>query len=154
MEITSDTLDDRPRLARRKDPQRSAIGNGQLLPGIDQRSTWVRRCRELIADHIADCGGEANTSVAERSLLRRASVLTIELERLELRFALAGEASADDLDLYQRAAGNLRRLLEAVGLQRRPKIVQSLDDYVAGLAAEEEAQQAAEASESEAADAG
>jgi hypothetical protein len=33
-------------------------------------------------------------------------------------FALAGEASAEDLDLYQRTAGNLRRLLEAVGLRK------------------------------------
>jgi hypothetical protein len=44
--------------------------------------------------------------------------MTIELERLEVKFATAGEASADDLDLYQRTAGNLRRLLESVGLSR------------------------------------
>jgi len=50
---------------------------------------------------------------AERSIIRRASVLTVELERLEVKFASAGEAA--DLDLYQRTAGNLRRLLEAVG---------------------------------------
>jgi hypothetical protein len=41
------------------------------------------------------------------------------LERLEAKFAEAGEASPDDLDLYQRTAGGLRRLLECVGLQRR-----------------------------------
>jgi hypothetical protein len=32
-------------------------------------------------------------------------------------------ASAEDLDLYQRTAKSLRRLLEAVGLQRRPRDV-------------------------------
>jgi len=85
----------RPQAGRRKDPQRSAIGNGKLLPGMDQRGTWIRRAKELIADHLADCGGEDNTSTAERSLIRRASVLTVELERLELKFAQAGEASAD-----------------------------------------------------------
>jgi hypothetical protein len=42
---------------------------------------------------------------------------------LEVKFALAGQANADDLDLYQRTAGNLRRLLEAVGLQRRARDV-------------------------------
>jgi hypothetical protein len=50
-------------------------------------------------------------------------VLTVELERMERQFALDEQASADDLDLYQRTAGNLRRLLEAVGLQRRARDV-------------------------------
>jgi hypothetical protein len=109
--------------ARPKDPQRSAIANGKLLPGIDQRSTWVRRCRELIEDQITDLGGEDNTSTAERSLIRRAATMTVELERLELKFATAGQASPDDLDLYVRASGNLRRLLEAIGLKRRSKDV-------------------------------
>jgi hypothetical protein len=53
-------------------------------------------------------------------------VITTELEQLERRFALAGQAAAQDLDLYQRTAGNLRRLLEAVGLQRRARPVQGL----------------------------
>jgi hypothetical protein len=81
---------------------------------------------------VADLGGHDNTSAAERSIVRRASVITVELERLEAKFALAGQASADDLDLYQRAAGNLRRLLEAVGLQRRPRdMTPTLDQYLA-----------------------
>jgi hypothetical protein len=124
MEAMPNSSANRQRIVRHKDPQRSRVANGSaLLPGVDGRSTWVRRCKELIADHLADLGGEDNTSAAERSIIRRAAVLTTELERLEVRFALAGEASADDLDLYQRTAGNLRRLLEAVGLQRRPRDV-------------------------------
>jgi hypothetical protein len=139
---------DRPRVAGSKDPQRSAIGNGKLLPGIDQRNSWVRRAKELIADHISDCGGADNTSAAERSLIRRGAVLTVELERLELKFAQAGEASVDDLDLYQRTAGNLRRLLEAVGLQRRAKnVTPTLAEYLA----EAEARERAAASAAEAA---
>jgi hypothetical protein len=73
-------------------------------------------------------------SAAERSLIRRASVLTIELEHLEKKFALADEAGAgadpNDLDLYQRAAGNLRRLLEGIGLKRRPREVTTLAEYL------------------------
>jgi hypothetical protein len=103
--------------------RRSAIANGKLLPGVDQRSTWVRRCRELIDDHVNDLGGEDNTSAAERSLIRRAAVLTTELERLEAKFALAGEASPNDLHLYQRMTNTLRRVFEVVGLQRRPRDV-------------------------------
>ena len=93
------------------------------MPGVDQRSPWVRRCKDIIAAHISDLGGVDNASAAERSLVRRAAVLTTELERLEVRFAQAGEASAEDLDIYARVAGNLRRLLEAIGLQRRAKTV-------------------------------
>src|SRR6516225_8698702 len=115
--------------------QRSRITNGSaLLPGVDGRSAWVRRAKDLIREHLADLGGFDNVSAAERSIIRRASVLTIELERLEVRFATAGEASATDLDLYQRTAGNLRRLLEAVGLQRRARdVTPSLAEYLASL---------------------
>jgi hypothetical protein len=115
--------DSRP-VERRKKHGRSRISNGNaLLPNVDGRSGWIRRARDVIADHLSDLGGLDNTSAAERSIVRRAAVLTVELERLEARFAAAGEASADALDLYQRTAGNLRRLLETVGLQRRAKDV-------------------------------
>jgi hypothetical protein len=122
METIENSPQDRPAIARHKDPQRSRITNGSaLLPGIDGRSAWVRRCRDLIAAHVSDLGGEGNTSAAERSIIRRACVLTIELERMEKAFALAGEASGEDLEIYARVAGNVRRLLEAVGLQRRAR---------------------------------
>jgi hypothetical protein len=89
--------------------QRSRITNGSaLLPGADGRSAWVRRCKDIIAEHLADMSGVDNTSAAE-------------LEMLEARFAAAGQADATSLDLYIRASGNLRRLLEAVGLHRRAK---------------------------------
>jgi len=105
--------------------------------GVDGRSTWVRRAKELLGEHIADLGGADNFSAAERSLVRRAAVLTVELERLEVKFALAGEASADEIDLYARVAANLRRLLESVGLQRRSKtVVPSLQEYLRNGAAE------------------
>jgi hypothetical protein len=112
----------------------------------------VRRCKDIIAAHLSDLGGADNASEAERSIIRRASVLTVELERLEVKFALAGEAGTADLDLYQRTAGNLRRLLEAVGLQRRAKDVEptladllgaDIDEQQAERAAEREAQRAA-----------
>jgi hypothetical protein len=110
-----------------KPEARSAVSNGsRLLPGVDGRSTWVRRCRDLIELHTSDLGGVENISEAERSIIRRASVLTTELERLEQRFALAGEADDRDLDLYQRTAGNLRRLLESIGLERRQRPVKGL----------------------------
>ena len=105
-----------------KDANKSKITNGtQFLPGIDGRSAWIRRAKDLIEEHTTDLGGPDNTSAAERSITRRVAVLSVELENLEARFATAGAATADDLDLYQRTANSLRRMLEAVGLQRRAK---------------------------------
>jgi hypothetical protein len=94
----------------------------ELLParlgGVDGRSTWVRRFHDLIGLHVSDLGGDDAVSTAERSIVRRAVTLTVELERYELKFAKAGEATITDLDAYQRATNTLRRLLETVGLQR------------------------------------
>jgi len=100
---------------------RSRVTNGSaLLPGVDGRSTWARRCRDIIAAHLSDV---PDASAAERAIIRRASVLIVELERMERAFALAGEADPEALDLYGRVAGNMRRLLEAVGLERRSRDV-------------------------------
>jgi hypothetical protein len=50
---------------------------------------------------------------------------------ISAEFALAGEAQPDQLELYQRTANSLRRLLEAVGLERRAKtIVPTLSEYL------------------------
>jgi hypothetical protein len=103
---------------------RSRISNrATALPGVDGRSTWVRRLRDLIDLYQADLGGEDAVSEAERSIIRRIATLTVELERMEAGFAVAGEALPDQLDLYQRTANSLRRLLEAIGLQRRARDV-------------------------------
>jgi hypothetical protein len=110
----------------------SRVTNGKILiPGVDQRSPWIRRCKDIIREHIADKGGIENCSAAEKSIIRRAAVLTTELEMLEQKFALAGEAEPTDLDLYQRTANSLRRLLECVGIERRAKnITPNLSEYL------------------------
>lgn len=107
-----------------KSKGRSRISNGSaVLPGVDGRGTWARRLRDLIGLHLSDLGGDDAVSEAEGSIIRRAAALTVELERMEVVFAVAGEASREQIDLYQRTANSLRRLLEAVGLQRRPRDV-------------------------------
>jgi hypothetical protein len=51
------------------DPQRSSVRNGsKLLAGIDGRSVWVRRCKDIIEARISDVGGEDNCGAAERSI--------------------------------------------------------------------------------------
>ena len=120
------------RLRAGKNRQRSAITNGsKLLAGVDGRGPWIRRCRDIIRAHLSDVGGEDNASAAERSLIRRASVITTELEFLEARFANAGSADPESLDLYFRGSNNLRRLLESLGLRRRPRdVTPSVAEYL------------------------
>jgi hypothetical protein len=67
-------------IAKHKDNARSRVANGRaVLPGVDGRSTWVRRLRDVMALHLSDLGGDDNVSEAERSIIRRAATLTVEL---------------------------------------------------------------------------
>ena len=122
----------KPSEATRKQYARSRITNGrELLPGIDQRSTWARRMRDLIELHVDDLGGLDNTSEAQRSLLRRISVLEVEAEYLETAFAQRN-ASGKKYDLYLRIVGLLKRLYELIGLERVARdVTPDLKDYLA-----------------------
>ena len=101
-----------------------------------RRGAWARRLRDLISDHISDLGGEDALSTAERVLVRRAAMLCLQAELMESRFANNehGEASAKQIETYQRVTNTLRRTLEALGLHRRPKDVNppSLKQYLRG----------------------
>jgi hypothetical protein len=122
-----------PVLARKKG--RSAMTNGTILPGVDGRSTWARRLRDLVTLHVADLGGDENVSEAERAIIRRAATLICELERMEAGFAVADGADDAALEVYQRAANSMRRLLEAVGLQRRARdVTPTLGQYLTARA--------------------
>ena len=134
---------------------RSRVTNGsRFLSGVDGRSQWARRARDIMRLHVSDLGGDTAISEAERSLVRRASVLSTELERLEVKFATAGQASAEDLDLYSRASGTLRRLLEAVGVGRRViDAVPSLSQYLSAKSASRAERQGRQQADDEIADA-
>jgi hypothetical protein len=122
--------------ARRK-MGRSRITNGALLFG-DGRGPWQRRARDLWSAHLSDLGGPDAVSEAERSIARRAAVLTVECERMELAFA-ADDATPEALDLYQRTANSLRRMLESLGLQRRTRdVTPHLTSYLEGAYGEAE----------------
>jgi hypothetical protein len=111
---------------------RSSISNGStLLADVDHRSAWMRRLRDLIADHISDLGGEDRMSTAEMALVRRASMLCLQCELMEARWnENDGEASAKQIDTYQRCVGALRRTLESLGMKRRPRdITPTLEEY-------------------------
>ncbi len=116
------------RTASARSPQRSRITNGTgLLPTVDARSAWARLFRDLcdtLADHL---GGQDRMSEPERMTVRRAAALEAELVHLEAGFAEArAEGRAPDaanLDLYSRITNTQRRVLESLGMNRRPRDV-------------------------------
>ncbi|MCJ2054151.1 hypothetical protein [Methylobacterium sp. J-070] len=116
---------------------RSTVTNGNRLGvGLDGRTVWGRRMKDLIELHVADLGGHDVISEAERSLIRRAATIATELERMETQFAAAGEADPQTLDLYARSAGTLKRILEGLGMRRRPRdVTPDLTTYIEGRAA-------------------
>jgi hypothetical protein len=86
----------------------------------------MRRLRDLIQSHEGDLGGADLLSEGQKNLIRRASMLELQLEMLDRKFAVDdGAATARDLDVYGRALGNLRRCIETLGLHRgrRPRDV-------------------------------
>src|SRR5262245_10005066 len=101
----------------------SKLTNGSsLVADTDGRTAWMRRYRDLVSSHEHDLGGTGFISESERRLIRRAALITIQCEMLDKKFASSeGEATREDLDLYQRLSNSLRRLLQSLGLQRRPR---------------------------------
>lgn len=115
---------------------RTRLTNGAVVvAGVDGRTAWARRYKDVVALHAGDLGGPDAMSEAEKALVKRAATLVVELERLESRFASAEKPPTErELDLYSRLAGGLRRLLETVGLRRRPRdVTPSIGVYLRDL---------------------
>jgi hypothetical protein len=117
----------RKRLAPSMACVRSAVSNGSSILDVDGRSAWMRRLRDLIDDHTAQMANDV--SEAEKRLIRRSAMLTLQLEMQEQRWAAnaEGEATPKQLESYQRATNTLRRVLECLGLRRRTRTVGSQD---------------------------
>jgi len=112
---------------------RSALTNGSsILANTDHRSAWMRRLRDLVVAHESDLGGEELISEGERRLIRRAAMMTLQLEMMEQRWAQnGGEGSTQQVETYQKVTGALRRVLESLGLKRRPRdVTPRLDEYL------------------------
>jgi hypothetical protein len=76
----------------------------------------------------SDIGGAETASEAQISLCRRAATIEVQLEAMEGQLSLGNDAAVD-LDLYNRLAGNLRRILESLGLRRVARTI-SLRQYL------------------------
>jgi hypothetical protein len=133
MENTEFLSQHRGRVAPRPQTLKSKVTNGRRVFAIggDGRGPWTRRWRDLVELHIADLGGADLMSEAQLSLCRRVSAIEVQLEQMEASMS-EGDLKVD-LDLYNRLAGNLRRILERIGLERRPRdVTPDLRSYLAG----------------------
>jgi hypothetical protein len=84
-------------------------------------SAWSRRFYDLCNHHIYDISrgeGRDALTAAQVSLIKRASSIECELERLDARLSVGEEV---DLGEYGRAASHLRRLFETLGIERKPR---------------------------------
>src|SRR5262245_8344155 len=102
---------------------RSRITNGkELLPGVDGRSKWARRFRDLVELYTEDLGGSDELSEGKKGLIRRVATLAVQLERMESNFAEAdGDVIGDQLELYSRLSKSERLLRKELGLERKHK---------------------------------
>ncbi len=107
---------------------RSAVTNGSRLfvEGLDGRSALARRYRDLVAEFTSDIGGDP--SEAQKQLIRRAASLSTWCEAQEVHLA-----NGEDVDIgpLTTAANSLRRILQDIGFERRPRdITPDLHTYI------------------------
>ena len=86
------------------------------LDNLDGRTLAVRRIKELETQIMTDMGDDLTE--AQRSLLRRAVVLSALLDDQEARWV---DGTPFELNEYLSATNVLRRLLSTLGLERKPK---------------------------------
>lgn len=107
---------------------RSRIGNGKdLLPGVNARSTIMRRYREIYAQLVRDMGDDP--SEAKSIIAKRSTTLAIWCEDAEAKMANGGNI---DIGEFTTATNALRRLLADIGLERKARdITPTLSQYLA-----------------------
>jgi len=133
MDTATTPIPSRPN-ARSKYPRRhsKAVKNGgklklQTLATLDGRTLASRRAHALIEAIENDLGGGGRLSEGARQLVQRAAVLGTFIENCEVRW-LAGEQV--ELGDYLASVNAQRRVLATIGIERRPREVESLAEYL------------------------
>ena len=102
------------------------------LDQLDARTAAAQSARQLIATLSTDLGNDL--TVGQQQLVARAALLGAITSDFETRW-VAGEPI--QLSDYLSACNVQRRILATLGLERRPREVPSLADYLAALRAQE-----------------
>lgn len=104
------------------------------LGDLDRRTASYRKTVDLISAIETDLGGAGNLSAAERQLVQRAGTLGAMLEDVETKW-IAGEPI--DPAAFCTVVNAQRRVLETIGLKRRPRdVTPDLQSYLATRAKE------------------
>jgi hypothetical protein len=105
-------------------PRRNDRGRARLrtLSDLDQRTRAAKLARQLVANLESDLGGELST--AKRQLVTRAALLGAMIEDAEARWL---ESRPADLGLYGTLVDRQRRVLEALGLDRRARQISPIE---------------------------
>ncbi len=126
--------DEQQLLQRRKLHGKSRVTNGnQWLPNVDGRSLMARRYRDIASQIAADQGGTDQISESRQQLIRRFSAAAALAEMLESKFVKGEEISPADHALLASHAlitSTMVRVAQRIGVDRIPKDVQSLDEYL------------------------
>lgn len=119
-------------MSARKPAARSRIT--ALIP-VDGRTSAARRFAEIRSAIFADLGGEDQISEARRQLIERFVTLCSWSEAQD-SLALSGQEI--DSEVYGRIAGHMKRLADAIGVERVPRDVTDLHQYIEAKANEAE----------------
>lgn len=106
-----------PSLAPSSPTARSAVSNGsRLLQGVDGRSASARRFRDLVREFTAELGGDTIMTEPMRAMVRQASAVTVEAERMQATI-IRGEPV--DTEQLVRVTNTLSRIMN--GLKAKAK---------------------------------
>ena len=103
-----------------------------MLANVDGRTADARRYRDLCTSLADDLGGAAGLTEAQRALVRQASAVIVQSERLQASI-LRGELA--DSEQLVRLCNSATRILTRLGLKRT--VVQAplrLDAMLNGVA--------------------
>jgi hypothetical protein len=131
--VARGSLHDRQQVTRasqlNRRAQRSRVTNGHdLLPDIDGRSAIARRYRDIVSAIMVDQGGADRCSESRQQLVRRFAAAAVLAEQMESRLA-----RGEQIDISQHAllCSSLVRLAQRIGINRVPRVVTDIADYVA-----------------------
>jgi hypothetical protein len=123
---------DRAAMPLRKDripaKVRSKLTNDtKLLPETDGRLRVARRFRDIAAAILGDQGGADMCSESRRQLVRRFAAACVLAEDLEGRLARGEQI---DVERHALLCSTLTRLAHRIGLERTPREIEPLGQYL------------------------
>jgi hypothetical protein len=112
-----------------------------LLPHVtDGRAPAARRFRDLVRRYVADMGGVDRCSEVKLRLIRRLAATVVIAEQVEVRM-INGE-NTDIMQLCTLASTTVR-ISSRLGLERRMRDVEPIDEYLRSKYAEDREEEAA-----------